>query len=83
MFDKLKGQFKQWQTARRLMQDKDFQALMGHPKVQEAFNDPEVRAAITAKNFGTLTSNPTLLALLRDPEVARLFTKLDPSKLSA
>ncbi len=83
MFDKLKGQFKQLQMAQQLMKDKDFQALIKTPKIQQVVNDPDVRAAVMSQDFSKLGSNPKLLELMRDPEIATLFSKLDPTKFKA
>lgn len=82
MFNTMGDMFKQLHAAQRLMRDEKFRALISHPKVQAAFQDPDIRALLTAQDPAKLMAHPKLAALLRDPDVSQLFAQLDPKTLT-
>ncbi len=77
----MKNMAEQFQLMQKLMKDENFKAFMSHPKVQEAFRDPEFQAAIKTQDQNKIMGNPKLSALMRDPEVAALLSKVNPQLL--
>ncbi|MFA6600829.1 MAG: hypothetical protein WC352_09295 [Candidatus Omnitrophota bacterium] len=75
------GAFKQIQLMHQLMKDENFKKLMGHPRVQELFRDPEFLKALQTKDAANLMSHPGLAKLQEDPELREMIGKLDLSKL--
>lgn len=80
MFDKLKGMAGQFQMMQKMMQDKDFQAFIAHPKIQALFQDPEFKDIAKTRDFAKIAANPKFSGLMMDPEVAGLVAKLNPKK---
>ena len=81
MFDKMKGMMDQLAMMQKLMKDPNFRAFIGHPKVQEVFKDPEIQAAIQAKNMAKVMAHPKMTALSSDPELREIMSKLNPQSL--
>ncbi|MBI3306997.1 MAG: hypothetical protein HYZ84_04255 [Candidatus Omnitrophica bacterium] len=74
MFRNMAEQLKLMQ---RLMQDDNFKAFMGHPKVQDLFKDPQIQQAMKSKNADLVMNHPKMMALRNDPELAQIISKLN------
>ena len=81
MFGAWKTALDQFKLMQQMMKDEHIKALMGHPKVQALFRDPEFQALVKSQDPARVLSHPKFAALLRDPELAPLLSKLKDVKL--
>lgn len=81
MFGAWKAGMDQFKMLQRMMKDENIRALMGHPKIQALFRDPEFQTLVKSQDPAKVLSHPKFAALLRDPELAPLLVKLKDAKL--
>jgi len=81
MLDSFKDKMKQLEMLQRLMKDENFKAFISHPKVQSAFQDPELKIVMKTGDMAKISAHPRFAELMSDPEVAPLLAKINPGSL--
>jgi len=68
-------------TSEKLIQSKEFQKIITHPKIQAMAEDPGIKKAVEKNDFMALMSNKKFLEMMNDPEVMDLIRTVDIQKL--
>lgn len=68
-------------TSDKLIQSKEFQKIINHPKIQAMAEDPGIKKAVEKNDFMALMSNKKFLEMMNDPEVMDLIRTVDIQKL--
>ncbi|HNY10993.1 MAG TPA: CvpA family protein [Candidatus Wallbacteria bacterium] len=68
-------------TSDKLIQSKEFQKIISHPKIQSIAEDQDIKKAVEKNDFMALMSNKKFLEMMNDPEVMDLIRTIDLQKV--